>query len=300
MKIRHTIWGGLILALAACSGGGGGGGGGGAAQAPQADAPSFNNATGTTTFPTTATVASYSQDLTAGSTGHKGLSNAQTQISVNFDTGTIRISVNQPTDGGTNVLFDQTFGPANFVGAADGGALFQHAGGALLIYDPATGPVDLDYTAFGVWATNRFGPLFGSVATGFTTAFAGVPTSGTARYTGVTFGAGIEAGTGYGVAGLVTLDANFGTGAISGGFHDMARVDVNGNITAFQDISVSASIAAGGNSYSGTVSSTRPGFSSGDVSGAFFGPNAEETGGTWRLKADSGDDAYVGAYGATQ
>lgn len=297
MRIRHTIWGGLLLALAACSGGGGGGGG--TTLAPAAGPPSFDNATGTKTFQATSVVGTYSADLTTGSTGHSNLS-PSTQIIVNFDTGTIRILVSQLTDAGATILFDQTFGAGDLIGSANGFLFFQNAGGELLIYDAQTNPTGLKYTNFGVWGAGTTAIPVGAAAIGFVTNAGNLPTTGTARYEGQTIGLGVEAGAAFGIAGLVTLDANFGTGAITGLFHDMVRSDQDQNLSAFEDMAVAASINAGTSTYSGALSSARPGFSSGDVEGAFFGPNAEETGGTWRLKADTGDDAYGGSYGATQ
>ncbi len=296
MKIRFAILTGLGLLLAAC---GGGGGGGGTTLAPAAAPPSFDNATGTQTFQSTSVVGTYSADLSAGSTGIKNLS-SDTQVIVNFDTGTIRILVNQLTDAGTNVTFDQTFGAGDLIGSANGFLVFQNAGGELLIYDAQTNPLGLKYTSFGAWAAGPAANPVGAAALGFVTNAGNIPTTGTAQYEGQTIGAGVEAGAAFGVAGLVSLQANFGTGAITGLFHTMVRSDENQNLTAFEDMAVAASINAGTSTYSGALSSARPGFSEGDVEGAFFGPNAEETGGTWRLKADTGDDAYGGSYGAKQ
>lgn len=276
MKIRHTIWGGLLLALAACSGGGGGGGGG--ALAPAAVPTSFEATSGTTTFNAVSTVAIYSDDLSTGSTGITNIS-ADVRITVNFDTGEVRIQSRQATDAGTVFLLDDT------VSVVDG---------SLQTFD--TG---LKYTAFGAWAVltaNRVG----AGALGFVTPTNDIPTTGTARYTGITVGIGAEAGTAYAVGGRVTLDANFGTGEITGLLHDMVRTDIDLNADVFEDVNILASMNGGTSTYSGTTSSTRPGFSSGDVEGAFFGPGAAETGGAWRLLANEGDDAYIGSYGATQ
>lgn len=208
--------------------------------------------------------------------------------------------MNQLTDTGTNVAFDQTFGAGDLVGTVSGFLLFRNAGGELLIYDAQTNPIGLKYTNFGLWSSGPAAVPLGAAAIGFVTNAGDLPTTGTARYEGQAIGLGVEAGVGFGIAGMVSLEANFGTGALTGLFHDMVRSDQNQNLSTFEDMAVAASINAGTSTYSGTLSSTRQGFSSGDVEGAFFGPNAEETGGTWRLKADSGDDAYGGSYGTAQ
>lgn len=54
--------------------------------------------------------------------------------------------------------------------------------------------------------------------------------------------------------------------------------------------------AAGTNSFAGTL--TNGSTLSGTSTGRFYGPNAEELGGAFILKASSGIETYGGAYGA--
>lgn len=120
---------------------------------------------------------------------------------------------------------------------------------------------------------------------------------GTATYSGIMEG-GFAAGGGAdidSVSGDLSLTADFGAKTFGGTYalngQDLGSVVTNGTINSGSWTSpdgLSANLA--GDSTMGAVS--------GDLQGAFFGPNAEEVGGNWELKIVGASGAESGGVGA--
>jgi hypothetical protein len=105
--------------------------------------------------------------------------------------------------------------------------------------------------------------------------------------------------------GDASLAANFATGTIAGTFIHMTATD-SGNIRSpWNDVSVSASLAAGTSHFSGsTAAASAPsgafalsGTATGRIDGGFYGPNANELGAVWSL-TDKGSVAVGVVHGA--
>jgi hypothetical protein len=187
----------------------------------------------------------------------------------------------------------------------------------------------LNYTAAGAWA---YTPAAGSsvyagvAAAGSGTPIANVPTTGSAVYTGSGSKGGVggvyfvPSGTGAittgALIGNVSINANFASGAVTGTLSNMTATPATGGAaTPWNDVSLSATINRLPNnaSFTGTTGTSgapanagTTGFSSaatGGLGGAFFGPNAEEVGGTWTLtepNAAGGGKTAFGAFGASK
>jgi hypothetical protein len=167
----------------------------------------------------------------------------------------------------------------------------------------------LTYTVAGAWGyTPASGTVsyIGSAATGSATPVGNLPTTGSATYvaSGTKGGVGgaffvpsgsgtIAAGT---LAGEASVTTNFASGAVSGSLTNMmATATTGGAATPWNSVSITGNIARSSSSvgFNGTTSTTSAptgagvaGFSNsatGTISGAFFGPNAEEIGATWTL-----------------
>jgi len=167
---------------------------------------------------------------------------------------------------------------------------------------------NMSYAALGVWEVDTQNPPItpgvgegnihlGTFATGFETPAANLPTSGAAVYTGTKNVAGVVITDTAGridraaLLGDASLAANFGAGTISGSFIHMTATDAASTITPWNDVSISASIAAGTSHFSGTtaaasapngafaVGSTAKGL----IDGGFYGPSANELGAVWTL-----------------
>lgn len=166
-------------------------------------------------------------------------------------------------------------------------------------------PIDLgwDYQTFGIWETDRDSTTsrkFGAMSVGAPTIGTAIPTTGNPTFTGYATGSYVSpAGTGTTVFAAVTVGADFGTQTLT--FNtantqtssDWVTFTPNGNL----DLSGNLSYAAGTNRFTGTVSSV--GGLTGNSTGQFYGPNAEELGGVFLLQG-SGVETYAGAYGAKQ
>lgn len=180
---------------------------------------------------------------------------------------------------------------------------------------------NMSYAALGVWEVDTLNPNItpgvaegnihlGTFVTGYETPASGMPTAGVALYTGTKNVAGVvindPAGTIARAAllGDASLAANFGTGTITGSFIHMTATDAANTRSPWNDVSVSASIAAGTSHFSGsTAAATAPagaftlsGTATGRIDGGFYGPNANELGAVWSL-TDKGSVAVGVVHG---
>ena len=152
------------------------------------------------------------------------------------------------------------------------------------------------YVSFGAWNSGRtqFSP------TGISAWFGGqpapasaVPTTGSARFTGNLIGIYSSTSGSHSTARAnVVLDANFSSRSL--GFAS-SNTTLNGTAAPRLDLTGTMSYAPG-SSFSGTLRSAG-GTLSGRAGGGFYGPRAEEAGGTFVLNS-GGAEKLTGAYGA--
>ena len=179
----------------------------------------------------------------------------------------------------------------------------------------------LTYTLLGAWSyTPASGntSYIGHVVTGYGTAPAAVPTSGNATYTGTgnVVGAyftpsgtgGIQAGT---LNGDANLNVNFANNTASGSFTNMMATPSGGHRHAVEhhhperwkpdqrDIRSDPRQPGQHDRQHGTSRLFRSRHRA--VHGAFYGPTAQEVGGTWFLNETAGGGkTAVGTFGAKQ
>jgi hypothetical protein len=338
-----------LLALAACSGGGGGGSGTSVVTTPtNTNTSSSNN---TPTPPAAVTI------LPPNGVGVAGVGGSGTNFttnppsvgtSLNLNGNSIKVTgTNSVTDSGINNAITAVY--RGFAPGSTTVSLFDFSVPALSITannlrsdgTPVTvsgGTVaatfaTMTYTLIGAWAYNQTGGggYLGQVVTGYTTPGSGVPTTGTASYTGnpntalgggvigayaVPSGTGtITAGT---LAGNVSLNANFAANTATGSFTSMVATPATGGgaSTPWNDVNFSTTFtrSAGGVTINGSTSASAPpagagttGFaagSSGNITGFFYGPTAQEVGGNWTLTDPVGGStgtngkAAFGTFGA--
>jgi len=283
----------IVLLLAGC-----GGGGGGTAPTPTStlQAPST-----TKTYAVNSVAASMASEQITNTrmdaAGGGSTINATTDSNGNL--ASLSFSILTPTASFTNTYnsfsalsasqfnlnaFTQSLQAVNTTPGANGaiGTLLASVGNTL------------SYSGYGVWATNDTGTAgrIGFFSLGNATST--MPVSGTATYTGTTFGAANASGMIYGVEGTIQLAANFGTGTVTTNISNIQTQQLGTNTTASLP-SMSGTATISGTQYSGTLSG---GSLSGTSTGTFYGPNAAETGGTW--KVTGGGVTAIGSYGAKQ
>jgi len=179
----------------------------------------------------------------------------------------------------------------------------------------------LSYVSLGLWLhSGAKGSTpqvaFTAYAFGYETPAAGMPTSGSAAYSGpgaVRGDLSIAPPTGtnpylcadcnFWVSGDASFSVNFASGNIDGRFTNMTNHGDSG-VLPWYDISVGGQIASGTNKFSGTTSispqqSLGVGNANGNgvINGAFYGPNAQNLGAIWTLTGQS--FSALGAVAAT-
>jgi hypothetical protein len=293
MRAARTFITGLaVVGLSAC-----GGGGGTPAPTPTpAVQTSFMAGTEAMTF--------------NGGTFNSGASSSNA-AQVNFtspDGMTVFVNVNIPLASGsythsfnlTAAIADQ--GPlAAFLVMKDGTVFSNGSPQNLLVLNNT-----LNFSSYGIWenVTGTANGLdigsTGGIAFGNTTPVSGIPTSGTATYTGSTVGAAVDGSTQKVLVGTVSLTANFTQMNINGSFN-INSVGANNTTTPWANLTMpTTSIASGvaGGPYSGTLTGNLPtgAITAGEVKGSFNGPAAQETAGVWA--ATDNVTHAVGAFGA--
>ncbi|MBW8306795.1 MAG: transferrin-binding protein-like solute binding protein [Thiobacillus sp.] len=167
-------------------------------------------------------------------------------------------------------------------------------------------PIDLnwEWQTFGIWETDRdslTSRKFGAMSVGAPTIGTAIPGSGTATFAGYSAGSYVDtAGKGTTVFAALTVGANFGTQTLT---FNTANTQTSSDWVTFtpnNDLNLNGTLtyAPGTNRFTGSVNN--PGSRlTGNSTGQFYGPNAEELGGVFLLQG-SGVETYAGAYGAKQ
>ena len=157
-----------------------------------------------------------------------------------------------------------------------------------------------DYQSFGAW--NSLVDSSVSVGSfGQPTPASGVPTSGTATFTGKLAGYYVPAfgEGGYTAAANLTVNANFSSRSL--GFASSGTTiarDLNAPASApHLNLGGTLTYAPGTNAFSGTVTNAS-GTMSGSSNGRFYGPAAQELGGVFSLRSSTSAETFTGAYGA--
>jgi hypothetical protein len=307
-NISTFITGLAVIALTGCGGGGGGGGSGSMGTPPPPGSASSLVAPGTFLAGPGGSFTDAADSLTFNGSSVTSASNsasgAQIGLTTDPSTGKTRfLSLNIPLGDGST--YSHTFDVAGaFAGSGPSAGLIAMEEGTLsngtvqntLILDPS-----LTFSTYGIWlnAQSSTAGATGAIAFGNMTPAAGIPTSGSATYSGKTLGTALNLaqGTASVLTGTATFNANFTTMMISG---NLNLNDVTNNV-AFANLSMPATniAASAGGPYNGSLTGTLPDgnpVASSDVHGQFNGPTANETSGTW--SAANSNWRALGGFGA--
>lgn len=300
-----------VFVLSACGGGGGGGGGASATLAPftswSAVAPNTRivvdgisqSGTYSGNLGTNRITA-----LTAGSS-QSGATYAATYDGAGFASevtitpaGGAAVSWSRPTD---------TFGQLVINNNVDVAISADGSRAAL-----AANPFDLgwNYQSFGIWSTGggTGSGTYGAISVGAATTGTSIPASGVATYTGATGGRFVASdGRYFFTSSSMTAAANFTTRSINFSTSNTTLTPdllaiTSANFTPL-NLTGTLSYAANTNQITGSVSAaggTASGITvnaiTGSVNGRFYGPSAQEIGGTFGLTG-AGVEGYAGAFG---
>lgn len=315
-----------LFALAACSGGGG--------TAPSAVAPPPTpsspppSPTINISAPGSAGLGGNPVTLAAGTTPNFSTSPPVAGTSFSLNQSVMHTTATSAADaalsGGGSLAIDAVLPSGVWQGHLKIPALSVDASGLSLMAsstDIANGRASINftrmtYTLLGTWGflpTGAHDFYTGMAVTGYQTPATGMPTTGTATFSG----AGGVSGTltlptpdnpVYGpvlIQGDTNLSADFASGALSGSLSNMKVFGTK----AWNTVHLSGGIA--GSTFSGTTSVDAaahgpgdyglPGTATGKFNGAFYGPQAQEAGGVWSVwDAESGGKAAFGVFGASK
>jgi hypothetical protein len=238
-------------------------------------------------------------DLITSRTGDASISGAS--YSATYDSNGLATAVTVTPAGGSAMTF--TRGTDTF-----GALIINHNIDAVVSGDGtksafAANPYDFgwSYQTFGVWATGAVtgSGAYGAISIGAETAGSAIPTSGTATYTGNSAGRYVNSAGNYWLTGsAMTAATNFSSRSISFSTtgtqitDDLLTVSNNSNLNMSGTLTYSAAT----NQIAGSV--TTVGGLTGSVNGRFYGPTAQEIGGTFYLTSGSNAlEGYAGAFG---
>jgi hypothetical protein len=169
---------------------------------------------------------------------------------------------------------------------------------------------NLNYSSFGQWSISTAGSTMstGFYGVGSPTPTASVPTTGSANYSGVAIGVAVlnQSSTGYLFNGIATLSAIFSSNTISGGISNIKAFTAGQSNTPVGTLNA-VNFTGGtisGNGFAGSASTSSPAGTAADISGAsgtfrgnFFGPAAQEAGGTFSLSNTTTNAIISGSFG---
>lgn len=303
IQALYSIAAPICLTLAGCGGGGSGISSVPSPIAPQAPAPPTSAGLGAALVaPAQSSSPGVVEALQGGpSIRDASLANirlpvTQTAVAANFSGDAAETS--RPKEFFPNLIGDGPFA--------------SNAGGGWSLGVTTASP-DLDWTAYGYWDPFRFSALpqqsRGAWLAGLQTPLAAIPLSGTARSSGKVLGLASEyflcqCNSVAEVTGNVALSADFNAHKLSGTMTGLSVRSTGNPSGPLNNISFSATIAAGRNLFAGTtvVSSVVEGpwalasNATGDLTGHFYGPSAEELGAVWTLF--DATRRVIGSFGA--
>ena len=181
---------------------------------------------------------------------------------------------------------------ANLVVSADGKTI-------ILLSDPKSKTNTFDYQVFGVWQTgvNSASGNIGAASFGSVTKVADVPANGSATFRGTALGGYNDAtGNQFGTIADASLAVDFGARNVRFATTNTMKMADTTSSASNLNLTGNLTYAQGANNFSGSVNTV--GGLNGTANGNFYGPGATEIGGTFRAKANTGVESFVGSFGA--
>jgi hypothetical protein len=305
-KLSLAVVSASVAGLTAC-GGGGGGGGSSATLAPFVNwssvAPSTSIVVSGDSYQGTFSYNVATRTVTGLTTGSHQSGASYTGT---YDAGGSLTAATINSAAGTTVSWSRaagdTFGTLIIDSRVDAVVSANGQNYALAANPTRFG---FEYQTFGTWVTGggTGSGTYGFMSVGNQSSGSSVPTSGTATYTGVTGGRYADSnGADYFTSSSVSATADFAARGLTFSTNGTAitRDLLNTSSATNLNLSGSLSYVAGSGSFSGSVSTTGVGTGgsalSGSATGRFYGPSAQEIGGTFAVS--SGNEVYGGAFGA--
>lgn len=292
----------ISLLLSACGGGGGGGTVPTTPPSPTFTSWSAVQPNSTVTVNGLSSEFNTTVDPNTGLATNVGTPSAvsvNSSITTTFDANLLltRVDVTTPT---TTLSFNEAAGDFIVDVSPEVIGALTSTGTAAAIFANPFG-LGWNYQTFGVWEvqTGVNTGTNGAMSVGAPTPGSSIPTIGSANFTGSAGGEYVNAnGEAYLTVADLAVSADFANRALTLTTMNTQVTQDLSTFTAHNGLNVSGNLsyAAGTNRFEGSVSSSNG--LTGNSTGQFYGPNAQELGGVFFLKAASGIETYGGAYGA--
>lgn len=295
----------LGLTLAACGGGSSGASvSPGSTQPPPPPPPpppsnsSLANLQYDETFDAASAVMSHDINLAGAGENQvfaSGNVSSTTTVAYDASTDSFTLSISQ-----SDVNYSQTFRPVDIDNSDVDFTTYIRSGDLAILLNPNAPLLALEYVTLGAWVSESGSSQrdlsLGYLAGGIQTPDGDMPVTGTANYTGEITGTGVAKPTGllYYLSGDADIEADFSTGDVTTTITVLRNLYADNTGLAPYLFESNGSISGATNLFGGTISSLDGSNLSGRVDGAFFGPNADEVGGTF--SASNSNDDMVGAF----
>jgi hypothetical protein len=263
------------------------------AAAPAGAAPTNYPGVQSTIKYTTATTAGACGSATAKACGFGNYTRATSKVVYDpaTDTYTVR-------DTGS-LTTTSSFAPANILSSNTTYTTYQKVSGSTtetlrILTTAGVNPlIELSYVNYGRWRRSTAGTNTTSVNDTYvvfgTKSPSSAVTSGTGTYTTALDGTFVnKTGGAYDVAGTGTMGADFGAGTITYSSTATGTPQAGGAALAFGTLTGSGQVAVNSAGFSGIGVTNGSGYRM-DVNGFFYGPAAQEVGGTFRLTGNGGN-----------
>jgi len=231
--------------------------------------------------------------------------------SMNFDSSRNLNSATFTPFGGTTITFSIANGSTIFLDSSGGNYFLKDKAGSTIGITPNPYLQGFQYQTYGAW-----GPAVASgsgggsgtstlttsyaISIGSATAGSAIPVVGSATFTGAAGGyyyvsasqTNVTSASMSATVNFSSRSINFSTSntstvnSVTGGYANAASLNLAGTM----------SYAAGSGRFSGPVTTTGGGALQGNLLGAFYGPNANEIGGTFSLNSPTGA-TFIGGFG---
>lgn len=288
--------------LAACAGGGGGGG-------------SSSNGNVTTTATGFSGQATWTSAGAGGVVTNIGTYNQATSgltYTETVNSSNIVQSNSFTSAAGTIISFDRAQGDTigNIVTgplANKSYAELKSNGNDLAIISPGS-MNGWSYQSYGVWISNlnSSSGTVGGGSAGTLTTGAAIPTSGSANFSGTSAGTYTSSsGNAYLTGSSMSASVNFATRSLSFATTGTQILLSNGSWQSTSGLNTTGTLSygSGSNLVTGSNLATAGGggvaaMTGGTVTAKFYGPSANELGGTFAVRAGAGVESYAGAFGS--
>jgi hypothetical protein len=169
-----------------------------------------------------------------------------------------------------------------------------------ILFIPGNSSKNLSYVTYGAWqhlSQPGSGVDFETsfVVGGIMTPAGDMPTTGSANYSAIIDGVATDSLGFSSVGGSASITADFASGGVTGSFSMSTKGVVSGTVSPLDVVSATGTISS--NTFSGTMTGQSTAYK-GTWNGGFFGPKANEIGGSFRLV--NGSDQAIGVFVGNQ